>query len=137
MTQDIAGYVTLEDGTKARRVPSGAGDSLSATAPVASGREIVSDSLGFCENQFRDFEEDRVKNGFVGVRFERDPAVPQFFRVHCSSRATWDRYVTHRGMFDRNKHSGATISAEELDRAKAQAVRSVDQRQAEFRAAGL
>lgn len=138
MTQDVAGYIELEDGAKARRVPSGeAGTKLIEAIPIGGGREIVSDALGFTEQQFHDFEQDRVKNGFGAVRFERDPAVPQFFRVCCSSRAVWDRYVEHRGLFDKNHHSGTAITADELKRAKTQADRSVENRQREFAAAGL
>ena len=142
MGQDVAGYVTLPDGVKARRCPTGdfkqvAGEESVFDSPIGGGREIVSDAMGFGEHQFEDFELDRVKNGFVGVRFERDPDVPEFFRVRCSSRSAWESYVKHRGLVDRNRHSGAAITKDELERAKIQAIRSLEQRQEQYAAAVL
>lgn len=83
-------------------------------------KPIVSDALGFSEQQFNDFEADRVKNGHVGIEFVRDKDVPQFFQVKCSSREAWAKYVKHRGMYDRNSRNGGsfTIDDKEFDRLK-------------------
>ncbi len=118
MTMDILGCITLPCGASARRV-------RTVTLQQAERIEelekpVLSDALGFCEAQFNDFELDRVKNGFRGVEFVRDPKVPQFFQVKITSKAEWARYVKHRGFGDRNSRngSGASVSAVELERLK-------------------
>lgn len=81
----------------------------SCTEQINSLRQeapIVSDALGFAEHQHSEFEYDRERHGFHGVEFIRDPQVPQFFRVKFSSRTEWERYVRHRGMFDKNSRNG-------------------------------
>ena len=143
MTQDVAGFITLPDGVKARRCPSNSQlgnccDSSGGGIDIGGGKEIESDSLGFIEQQFDEFELDRVKNGHVGVRFERDPDVPQFFKVKCSSRGAWDAYVKHRGMFDKNRaNAGVSITQAELDAAAKSTKSDVDARQEKWLAAGL
>lgn len=83
-------------------------------------KPIISDALGFSEQQFQDFETDRVKNGHTGIEFVRDKDVPQFFQVKCSSREAWSAYVKHRGMFDKNSRNGGafTISDKDFERLK-------------------
>jgi hypothetical protein len=89
-------------------------------------KPMLSDSLGFTEHQFADFERDRVANGFVGVEFVRDPAVPQFFQVKCSSPAQWQAYVKHRGARDQNSRNGggAALTPELLRQAEEMARRT-------------
>ncbi len=121
MGQDAAGYITLPDGTPARRClhleTERDGRPPRKESPYLE-KPIVSDALGFCEEQLADFEEDRRANGFRGVEFVRDPLVPQFFQVKCKSRAEHDRYVKHRGMVNRSYNGGVQLSQEDLDRAR-------------------
>jgi hypothetical protein len=84
-------------------------------------KPIVSDSMGFIEEQFEDFEKDRVAHGFVGVEFKRDPDVPQFYQVHISSEAEKARYLKHRGMTDRNGLNGGRGAVGEEAMRKAEA----------------
>jgi hypothetical protein len=117
MEQDRLGYVTLDDGVKARRcvhlelqregkLRPKEGNASSVAPP------IISDSLGVCEHQFAEFEADRVKHGFHGVEFVREPGVPEFFQAHFSSFAEKERYRKHRDEFtglykDRNSRNGS------------------------------
>ena len=87
------------------------------TARKELEKPIVSDACGFIQQQFNDFETDRVKNGFTGIEFVRDKDVPQFYQVKCSSRKEFARYMKHRGMHDKNSRNGsaAGITQKELD----------------------
>lgn len=124
MEQDAAGYIEL-DGVTARRCVylelerDGHKDIFPFEHEFDHDtRPIVSDALGFPECQFDEMEKDRLMEGHVGVEFRRDPAVPQFFQVHCSSRKAWQEYLDHRGMVDQNKTVGVLLSEEDLERAK-------------------
>ena len=119
MIQQEFGYITLEDGTLARRCLHLEDHSKAKRKDSRTGsKEIISDSLGFGEHQLADFEKDRKANGFSGVEFIRDPAVPEFFRVKCSSRREFNRYVAHRGMVNKNSIGGVRFTEEELEGAK-------------------
>lgn len=135
MLSQSGGAIQLEDGVHAKRrvdleierdgkVKQRAGETSSVDKPW------VSDTLGFGEHQFADFEADRVRHGFTGVEFIRDPVVPQFFRVRISGHAERERYIKHRGtayeggLYDKNgiNGGGATITQEQLDEARARAI---------------
>ena len=57
----------------------------------------------------------RSKNGFRGIEFVRDKDVPQFFQVKCSSRKEFDRYMKHRGMYDKNSSNGSSAGITEKE----------------------
>jgi hypothetical protein len=124
MTMDSMGCVTLDDGVVARRARDLDPQLQRAEIVRELEKPVVSDSLGFTEKQLADFEADRKRHGFTGVEFKRDPDVPQFFQVHCSGKAEWDRYVKHRGMNDCNSMNGGRQALSERDlRAAEQKVR--------------
>lgn len=119
MSQDVAGYVTLPDGVKARRVHDGKPIGKQAEHRAMAGAPILpSDALGFTAHQFAEFEADRKHHGFHGVEFVRDKSYDKFFQVKCSSRKEWEKYVAHRQMVDKNKSSGAALSAVQLRKAQ-------------------
>lgn len=119
MIEQQGGFITLEDGTLAKRCAQAPGKRPPKREQLlAGGRKIVSDALGFGQHQLAEFEEDRKKNGFSGVEFVRDPSVPEFLQVHCSSRAEFNRYVKHRGMVNKGSLGGVRISVEEMERAE-------------------
>jgi hypothetical protein len=124
------GYITLEDGVLARRCLHLERDGQPEKTKVdaTTDRPIVSDALGFTEHQFEEFEQDRVKNGFSGVEFIRDPRVPEFFQVKCASRAEHERYVKHRGYVNKTGIGGVRLTQEDLDRAKTLVERVFDGR---------
>ena len=133
MWQDRAGYITLPDGCQAKRclhLELERDGRRVASRPIETGtpRTIVSDSLGFGEHQLADFEQDRQQSGFLGVEFVRDPQVPQFFQVKCSSRAEYERYVKHRGMVNKTGIGGVRLTQEDLDRAADLATRNIPPR---------
>ena len=82
--------------------------------------EIVSDTLGFGQHQFQDFEADRKAHGFTGVEFVRDKDVPQFFQVKVDSVKEWKRYIKHRNLVDKNGINGgkSPLSRELFEQAK-------------------
>lgn len=118
MMQQQGGYITLDDGVAARRVHDEHRIRRRAKEKRYGTRDIVSDSLGFAQHQFEDFEKDRVAHGFTGVEFVRDPQVPEFYQVKCSSRDAFNRYVKHRGMVQKSGIGGVILSEDELRRAE-------------------
>jgi hypothetical protein len=121
MEQDAAGYIRLDDGVEARRVVDFSNTPRDKPTE-RDGKPIPpSDAMGFIGDQLGEFEADRVANGFSGVEFVLDPMCKgndfEFYQVKCSSRREWERYVAHRGMVDRNRSCGVSISPAELQRA--------------------
>lgn len=120
MMEASNGFLTLADGRKARRIPDPS-SKTKTTIPMGSAPPpIVSDAMGFPISSLKEFEADRVANGFRGIEFKPDPDVPQFIQVHCSSQAAKDRYMRHRAMHDRNNDNGssAMLSPELIEQAK-------------------
>lgn len=118
INQSTGGFITLEDGTTARRLH----EQQSRPAPDGPRNrepELVSDSLGFPAQQLGTFEADRIEHGFNGVEFKPDKDVPGFMRVHFSSKGQWERYVKHRGLCDMNGSNGgrSVFSEAQLERA--------------------
>ena len=138
MSADIAGFVTLPDGTKARRCSSPMSKrSFDGSLPLGA-REVVSTmTLGFPQQQLAEFEADRVKNGFTDVRFERDPDVPEYINVHCDNAQAYARYYKHRGYDGEKSCDGAQLTPEQLEAAKVQVKREIEERIARRAAAGL
>lgn len=84
-------------------------------APIL--QPLVSDAMGFPQQQFDEFEVDRQRHGFSDVEFRRDPEVPEFFQVLCATPAARDRYAKHRGMVNRTGIGGLRLTQADLDRA--------------------
>lgn len=117
MAQDAAGYITLDDGTRARRVLDIATVSATKCRDPQNANQTppVSDALGFPIHQLAEFEYDRTQNSFHGVEFKPDPTCPEFMQVHFASHRDRDRYMKHRGVVDRNKTAGAALSKKDLE----------------------
>jgi hypothetical protein len=117
----VGGYVTLPDGVAAKRCLylelERDGRPEKSKQPEIVDREIVSDNMGFGQSVYAEYEADRQRHGFTGVSFQPDPQTPEFFRVHCSSRRTYDRYLKHRGLVNRTGIGGVRLTQEDLDRA--------------------
>lgn len=134
MQADAAGYITLEDGVVARRCrdlePPLARKAEPRIRTDTLEKPIVSDALGFPQQQFDDFEADRLANRFTGVEFRRDPQVPEFYQVHFSDRGTWKRYVKHRGYADRNgaNTSKVLLSEREFEQARELVARNLEKK---------
>jgi hypothetical protein len=114
LQQDVAGYVTLSDGVRARRVNDFSRQRPPREPQNANRTPPVSDTLGFQARQLAEFEDDRVRNGFVGVEFKPDPTCPEFYQVHFASHATRDKYMAHRSFFDQNKTVGSALTPQDL-----------------------
>lgn len=127
MTQDAAGYIEI-DGVPAKRCwhLEEHETKRAAQPPKQLGQPIVSDTLGFGQCCLADMEKDRQDHCFSGVEFIRDPDVPEFYRVKCSSRREYDRYVKHRGYVNATGVGGLRLTQEELDRAAELATRGLD-----------
>ena len=128
MDKDAAGYITLPDGRRAREVRDG-WRKLRAKGGsderVQQPGSVVSDSLGFAQHQYEEFEADRKLHGFSGVEYKRDPNVPEFYQVHAKRGSEWDKYLKHRGFIDRNKSDrGVSLAPGELEKAMELARRS-------------
>ena len=117
MEQDAAGFITLEDGTRARRVFD-AMQTERKREKLAPGAIPVSDALGFTEHQLIEFEADRLQHGFRGVEFVRDPSCPVFYQVKFGSHAEREAYIAHRGMVDKGRSKGGVLSEKDLENAK-------------------
>jgi hypothetical protein len=87
---------------------------------VSDRPEIVSDALGFTEGQLAHFEADRKLNQHHGIEFVKDPDVPRFYQVKCSSPGAFDRYAKHRGFFNKSGKNGggACLTQADIDAAK-------------------
>lgn len=128
MNQDAAGYITLADGSEARRCVHlerhprhRAGSTPRAVPPPA-----ISDSLGFPEQCLADRQAQLDKSGCLGIEFKRDPQVPEFYQVHASSRKAMDKYTRMRNLVNRTGSlgGGVMLTQQELDRAAELACRS-------------
>lgn len=117
MAQDRAGFVTLPDGRKARRVNAFKATKTVGDASNAPGMPPPSNSLGVTVHQLAEYERDRVDHGFVGIEFKQDPMCDTFYQVHYGSWAVRDAYIRHREKVDMSKTSGAALTAEMLQEA--------------------
>lgn len=121
MQQDSAGYIRLPDGTLARRCLRLEHHAQRTTPRPerAIPTPAVSDTLGFPEQSFAAKEAQRQQLGCSDVWFERDPKVPEYFRVHGSSWAALDKYTKKRNLVNRTGSLGGAVklSQEDLERA--------------------
>lgn len=118
MSQDRGGYITLPDGVKARRVNDFQTQKATVEKGNANQTPPPSDSLGFTVHQLNEFEEDRVRNGFVGVEFKPDPRCPEFVQVHFAGPKAREDYIRHRQMVDKGGSAGNFISEKFLHDAR-------------------
>jgi len=119
--QDVAGYIKLPDGVMARRrqdleaKPARKKPREARTVPMP----VISDTLGFPVQAFRDREAQRLAWGCTDIEFRRDPKVPEFYQVHCASERARDAYAKRRNLVNRTGSlgGGPMLSQEDLDRA--------------------
>lgn len=117
MIQHSYGWITLPDGVKAKRVHDQPRMKMRTKCVRVGARPYISDTMGFGQHQWEDFEKDRVAHGFSDVEFVRDPTCPEFFQVKCSNAGARDRYAKHRGMDNKTGIGGVRFAPGELERA--------------------
>lgn len=117
MMEASDGFLEIEPGVFAKRINR---PSSRATAGERGRTEIISDALGFPQQQLESMEEHRQLHNHTDVEFVRDPDVPEFIRVKCGSEKAKRRYMESRGFTDRNSRngSGQVLSAKMLEDAK-------------------
>ena len=122
MIEQQGGWITI-DGVPSRRcihleIERDGKPQRQAEKRSEGANTIFSDALGFPQQSFSEFEEDRQRNGFSGVEFTRDPQVPEFYQVKCATRAEFNRYMKHRGYVQKSGIGGVRLTQDDLDRAK-------------------
>ena len=116
MMEATDGFYQLDDGTWLRRVR----DATVSTTTVMNHRaEIVSDSLGFIEDNLPAMQKHLNQSGIKGVEFVRDKTEPKFYQVKCSGPQALSRYMKSRNMRDYNSKNGSGAMLTELDLANA------------------
>lgn len=114
MTKDVAGFITLEDGTRARQIDRFETKRASVDTSNANGKPQPSDNLGCFDYDLPMFEEDRIRHGHIGIEFKPDPTFPQFYQVHFASHAARDAYLAHRCKVDQNKTVASPLSERDI-----------------------
>ena len=116
MMEATDGFAQLEDGTWVRRVR----DATVKTSAVLNHRaEILSDSMGFIEQQLPAMREHLKQSGVKGVEFVRDKLEPKFFQVKCDGPRSFNQYLKSRAMADYNTKNGSGAMLTEVDFEKA------------------
>lgn len=98
------GFLTLPNGETARRVHD---VYQKPSKPVAQRPEIVSDALGFPQQQLGDMQKHLEESGCKGIEFTRDKSVPEFIQVKAGSHREFQRYMKSRGFNDMNSRNGS------------------------------
>ena len=123
MEKDSLGCITLEDGTIAKEDRSNWKRKVASTEDKNEEHYIrqtqfLSDSMGFPAHQYVEVEADRRMMGFDSIEFVKEPDIP-FYQVKGESGKEWNRYMKHRGFFDKNRHDkGYTLSPKEIQDAE-------------------
>lgn len=117
------GILTLPNGKLARRVHDTPPPKLSKR--LEERPEIVSDALGFPQQQLADMQEHLRTSGCRGIEFQRDPSVPEFIQVKAGSQKEFHRYMRARGFHDQNSRngSGAMLTQKDFEDARELALR--------------
>lgn len=122
MEADQFGFTTI-NGVLMRRVRDYSNET---THHVGSRPEIVSDALGFPQQQIGEMQEHLRQSGCKGIEFERDKAVPEFVQVKAGSHREFHKYMRSRGFHDQNSRngSGAMLTKKDFDDAAELSLRS-------------
>lgn len=117
------GIIELPDGTLARRVHDN--EPPKQSKRIEERPEIVSDALGFPQQQLADMQQHLRTSGCRGIEFQRDPTVPEFIQVKAGSHREFQRYMKSRGFFDKNSRngSGAMLTKKDFEDARELALR--------------
>lgn len=88
-------------------------------------KKVVSDALGCFPQQLEAMRNDAKHSGFSGVEFVADKTstetdgTPNFYQATFSSESERQRYIRHRGLYDKNgSFSGATLGQEGMEAAQ-------------------
>lgn len=108
MQADVAGFLTLPDGTEVRRVRDGRESFRKGSSVPVGGvqPEIVSDTMGCIDSVLAARRKDAAEHG-IKVEFRPDPKVPQFYQAVFHSRRDKQRYMEHLHLADRNSVNGS------------------------------
>lgn len=119
MLEATDGFHTAEDGTVYRRVH-GNHVRVRKAERQRENTEIVSDAMGFGQDQLGEMQAHLEHSQCRGIEFVRDKDVPEFIQVKCSSEKAKREYMKQRGYTDHNSKngSGAMLSAKDLEDAR-------------------
>lgn len=117
------GFLTLPNGETARRVH----DEYKKPSKAPAQRpEIVSDALGFPQQQLGQMQDHLQESGCKGIEFQRDPSVPEFVQVKAGSHREFAKYMKARGFHDKNSRNGSGgLTKKDFDDARELALRKV------------
>ena len=124
MMESKDGFITLPDGRLAKRVHD---FYPNPSKRVSERTEIVSDALGFPQQQIGQMQEHLKQSGCKGIEFTRDPDVKEFVQVKAGSQREFHRYMRSRGFNDMNSRngSGAMLTKRDFEAARELALRSL------------
>jgi hypothetical protein len=108
MQADCMGVI-IEDGEVLRRARDLEPRASKRVDRTKERPEIISDALGFPGHQLKEMEADRKQGKFSNVEFREDPTCPEFFQVKCSSPSAFQKYMKHRGFFDKSSVNGGAV----------------------------
>jgi hypothetical protein len=117
LEQDSLGYITLPDGVQAKRcLWLEDQDQASKSQAVHTGinRFDLTFSLVFSKKQLPEMRQAAKDAGFSGVEFYPDPQNPNMVGIRCSSEAERERYIKHRGCFNKTGSLGSTLGKEDI-----------------------
>lgn len=104
MTQDVAGFVTLPDGTELRRCASL--KSVKHKPPQAATLNRRS-TFGFLAKQLPEFQQHLKDSGVKGVEFVHDRDVPGYMQFEYASEKAREDHRKAKGEEDYNGRNGA------------------------------
>lgn len=103
--------ITTADGVIARRVHRRDPVAPESSQPLRQvglmQKPIVSDAMGFPQHQFAEMQAHKEHCRVAGVEFVRDPLVPEFYQVHCTSEKAKQDYLKARHMKDYSQVNGS------------------------------
>ncbi len=115
-----AGYITLKDGVQAKRCVWLENVPVPQSKAVHTGinKHDLTFSLGFSKTQLPEMRAAAERDGFTGVEFYEDPANKNMVGIKCSSDAERERYIKHRGAFNKTGSLGSKLGKEDLEMAQ-------------------
>lgn len=119
MVRQNHGMIQLDDGSWARRMQEELPRAAPASAELAY-HPIISDSLGFPDQQLPLMQRHLEQSGLRGIEFVRDQHFGKFIQVKCQSEQAKLAYAASRQFVDQNSTNGsaAMLSPDQLQRAQ-------------------
>lgn len=126
LEQDQAGYITLHDGSIAKRCVhlEEQGNTKPKAHHQGINRHDLTFSLGFSKKQLPEMMEAARRDGLSGVEFYEDPQNKNMVGIRCASEAQKDAYIKHRGknieggLINRTSKLGGKLMREDLEMAE-------------------